>query len=122
MSAIISFINTAVPVRKFIPLEANLGFIRATKNLWRIAREVVDQRIVDCDNALERGKPFQSPGLEGIGMDLLTMMVEERNKDKLQDLLTEHELVEQVLTFLAGGHGMSPCPLVLFPGAPAAPH
>ncbi|KAK4442588.1 cytochrome P450 [Podospora aff. communis PSN243] len=104
LSAIISFINTAVPVRKFIPLEANLGFIRATKNLWRITREAVDQRIVDYDSALERGKPFQSPGLEGIGMDLLTMMVEERNKEKLQDLLTEHELVEQVLTFLAGGH------------------
>ena len=107
LSAIISFINTAVPVRRWIPLEANTGYIRATQNLRRMMRAVVDERMQQHQECKRRGDVFESPALQGVGRDVLTLMVEESAASKGDDGLGAEEMVDQLLTLLAGGHDTS---------------
>lgn len=126
LSALISFINTQVPIRRWIPLEANLGYIRATKEVRRLLLECVRQRIVDIDRANEKNETFAAVELPGSGRDLLTIMVQERWRvNKMEgDVLNEEDIVNQVggrpmtwdvevltrrqlLTFLVAGHETS---------------
>lgn len=123
LSAIISFVNTFVPIRKWLPIEANLGFLRAVDEMRRMTRKCVRQRIEDVEEAARKGEKFRSVDLGEVDRDLLTMIVEERRMFKgSEDELTEEEIVNQVrfyalllaknlancsnklLTFLAAGH------------------
>ena len=94
LSALISFINTAVPVRKWIPLETNAGYVRATEDL----RIVIDERLQQYRECKRRGQVFESPAVKGIGRDILTLMVEESAATKGDDSLSADEMVDQVLT------------------------
>lgn len=98
LSALISFINTQVPIRRWIPLEANLGYLRATKEVRRLLLECVRQRIVDIDRANEKNETFAAVELPGSGRDLLTIMVQERWRvNKMEgDVLNEEDIVNQV--------------------------
>ncbi|KAK1834270.1 cytochrome P450 [Podospora conica] len=109
LSALISFINTQVPIRRWIPLEANYGYIRATKEVRRLLLECVRQRIIDIDRANEKNETFAAVELPGSGRDLLTIMVQERWKvNKMAgDVLNEEDIVNQLLTFLVAGHETS---------------
>ncbi|KAK0716047.1 cytochrome P450 3A5 [Lasiosphaeris hirsuta] len=104
LSALISFVNTFVPVRGWIPLEANLGYVRAAENLRSLVRQCVDQRFADYDKSVKDGTPLTSPGLKGIGRDLMTMMVEETKAAKGSEIVSEAEMVDQILNLLTGGH------------------
>lgn len=107
LSALISFINTAVPVRRWIPLEANTGYVRATEDLRKMVRLVIDERLQEYRECKRSGRVFESPALRGIGRDILTLMVEESAAAKGDDALEADEMVDQVLTLLTGGHETS---------------
>ena len=66
---------------------------------------LVRQRVKDVAALAEKQAKFTMERLHGSGRDLLTMMVEERETFKgTENELTEVEMVDQVLTFLAAGH------------------
>ncbi|KAK3312357.1 cytochrome P450 3A5 [Apodospora peruviana] len=97
LSAVISFVNTAVPVRMFLPIEANLGYLRAARQLKEMMRQVVRQRIKDIGNDGQD---------EGNSRDLLSMMIEvgRTGYNGTKEEFSEENLVDQSLTFLGAGH------------------
>ncbi|KAK3324028.1 cytochrome P450 3A5 [Cercophora scortea] len=107
LGALISFINTVVPIRRWLPIEANRGFERATREVRRMLLECVRQRSHDLDEAARKKEAFVSANLASGGRDLLTMMIEDRNKFRAttdEAPLTDEETVEHILNFLSAGH------------------
>ncbi|KAH8899756.1 cytochrome P450 3A5 [Thozetella sp. PMI_491] len=99
LSTLISFINVYLPIRRWVPLEANRGYVRANNEIRRMLRTCIRKRIEDIgrgDKGVERT----------FGRDLLTLMIEEREKFAYEgaEVLTETEIMEHLLNFLAGGH------------------
>lgn len=72
LSALISFIHVNVPIRKFIPLEANWGFVRASGGVRTMLDRCIEERIREVKST-DREK---AGGPES--RDLLTYMIEER--------------------------------------------
>ncbi|KAK0702076.1 cytochrome P450 [Lasiosphaeria miniovina] len=108
LGALIGFVNIYVPVRKWLPVEANLGFIRANAELRRMVSMCVRERVQEIEEKQRRqqadGKAKEGSVDGDGGRDLLTMMVEERRNFKKEDELTEEDMVNHLLTFLAAGH------------------
>ena len=97
-TAIISAINTQVPVRKFLPIEANLGYLRACRRIRDMIRGVVQQRVIDVENPDKDNSEHSSATVQG--RDLLTMMVKQRADTKgSEDELSEEDMVDQVYIF-----------------------
>ncbi|KAK3339913.1 cytochrome P450 [Lasiosphaeria hispida] len=88
-------LDSILPVR-WIPIEANRQFKRATKELRELVREIVRQRVKDVT---ERGKGI----INDTGRrDLLTYMIEETyTTDNPWD---EDELMGHILNMLSAGH------------------
>ncbi|KAI2616877.1 cytochrome P450 [Hypoxylon sp. NC1633] len=96
LSALISFIHTHIPIRMFIPLEANWGFIRATRGVHSMLDRCIEDRIRD----------LQSTDREKVGgtesRDLLTYMIEEREAQSGE--LTIADIRGHLQNFLSAGH------------------
>ncbi|KAK3687736.1 cytochrome P450 3A5 [Podospora appendiculata] len=97
LGALISFINTAIPIRRWLPIEANRGFERATREVHRMLLECVRQRSHDLDEATRKKEAFASANSVSGGRDLLTMMIVKKE-------LTQSRKPKQILNFLSAGH------------------
>ncbi|KAK4189503.1 putative cytochrome P450 E-class, group I [Podospora australis] len=101
LSAIISFINLQVPIRRFLPfVKANTEYLAAGQNTREMTTRVVRRRMTEI-------KEGNSAKNISEGADLLTMMIENEQNFKEGGELTEHEIVDQILTFLAASHETS---------------
>ncbi|KAL7619864.1 hypothetical protein AAE478_010410 [Parahypoxylon ruwenzoriense] len=96
LSALISFIHVHIPIRRFIPLEANWGFIRAMRGVHTMLDQCIEQRIRD----------LKSTDREKVGgtesRDLLTYMIEERETHNGE--LTIADIRGHLQNFLSAGH------------------
>lgn len=99
-SALISFVNVAVPVRRllwFVP--ANREWVEATRELRAMLRRCIQDRVRDVGEKRRGGGGGKD---EPESRDLLTYMVEEMlagGQPLTVDLMMEH-----LLNFLAAGH------------------
>ncbi|KAI1503986.1 cytochrome P450 3A5 [Biscogniauxia marginata] len=96
MSALISFINVHLPIRWAIPLEANLGYVRAMHGLRSMISRYIDQR----SREIAQGDKEKEVGFES--RDLLTYMLEER--ESTGEILTTDQIMGHLQNFLAAGH------------------
>ncbi|KAI6083023.1 cytochrome P450 [Hypoxylon rubiginosum] len=96
LSALISFIHVNVPIRKFIPLEANWGFVRASGGVRTMLDRCIEERIREVKST-DREK---AGGPES--RDLLTYMIEEREAHN--DELTIADIRGHLQNFLSAGH------------------
>ncbi|KAI0886959.1 cytochrome P450 [Annulohypoxylon maeteangense] len=96
VSALISFIHVHIPIRRFIPLEANWGFMRAMRGVHSMLNQCIEERIRD----------LKSTDREKVGgtesRDLLTYMIEERELQKEE--LTIADIRGHLQNFLSAGH------------------
>lgn len=77
LGQLISVVNAFVPIRRFVPLEANRKFVNANKSLRKMLREIVEKRKADLeDGAFEKET--------GESRDLLTYMLEEAELQRKQ--------------------------------------
>ncbi|KAI0490565.1 cytochrome P450 3A5 [Xylaria cf. heliscus] len=93
-------INAFVPIRKFVPLEANRRFIQANKDLREMLREIIEKRKADL-----RDGTFNKE--IGESRDLLTYMLEESELQRQQTGLepwTIEEIIGHLLNFTSAGH------------------
>ncbi|KAI5921966.1 cytochrome P450 3A5 [Camillea tinctor] len=96
LSALISFINVHLPIRWAIPLEANLGYVRASRGLRSMLTRYIDQR----SREIALGDKEKQVGFES--RDLLTFMLEER--ESTGEILTTENIMGHLQNFLAAGH------------------
>ncbi|KAI1073997.1 cytochrome P450 [Whalleya microplaca] len=96
LSALISFINVHIPIRKFIPMEANWGFVRASKGVRSMLTQCIEERIRDVKSADKE----KAAGADS--RDLLTYMVEER--EACAGELKIEDIRGHLLNFLSAGH------------------
>ncbi|KAI0179894.1 cytochrome P450 [Hypoxylon sp. FL1284] len=96
VSALISFIHVNIPIRKFIPLEANWGFVRASTGVRSMLDRCIEERIREVKST-DREKVA---GPES--RDLLTYMIEEREANN--DELTIADIRGHLQNFLSAGH------------------
>jgi hypothetical protein len=97
LNALIKFINAFVSIRWCLPIEANLGYMRAVEKVRQMTLEIVRQRIKDMEDCAEKYEKFKSVDLPGGGRDLLTLVVEERKRFKgTDDEMTDVEIMNQV--------------------------
>ncbi|KAK3987195.1 cytochrome P450 [Cladorrhinum sp. PSN332] len=99
LSAVITFINAAVPVR-WIPVKANRDFVGASKQVRKMTTEVVRNRIREVNEKSQFGTASG-------GNDLLTMMIEDVWNFRQGEGLGEDYIVDEMLTFLLAGHETS---------------
>lgn len=114
---VITLINSYVPIRWLLPIEANRGFVRATTEIRRLIRGFVQQRIRQL--SVDRKDGNHEDDKDNISRDLLTYMIEERlltNSGWTEDDIVEHVCslprtsgimaaneVLQLVTFVAAG-------------------
>ncbi|GAB1316901.1 Cytochrome P450 monooxygenase FUM15 [Madurella fahalii] len=91
-------INGIVPIR-WLPLEANRRFIRASKTIRAQLTDIIQNRI----RIVGARKAAGMDSSEGNAKDLLTYMIAEKYYAD-SDRWTEKEIMDQILTFLAAGH------------------
>ena len=99
LSSIISFINLYIPVRNILPIEANYGYVRAGRELRKMMRAMIRQRVQDLDEAAQTGKPFVSSKPSAGGRDMLTLLLQEQKRLKGGDtdgVLSEEEIMNMV--------------------------
>lgn len=127
LSGLITLINTEVPIRRFIPIEANRGYQFACSEIKRLTLECVHQRerelreqatatIPSPDSKLDEkqqnatGNPINNTPaqINGAGShyrDMLSLIIQER-KGFLgtDDELTDLEIADQLLILIVGSH------------------
>lgn len=96
LSALISFIHVNIPIRKFIPLEANWGFVRASGGVRSMLDGCIEDRIREL-KSLDREKVGGT-----VSRDLLTYMIEEREAHN--DELTIADIRGHVSVLLLNFH------------------
>ncbi|KAI1305726.1 cytochrome P450 3A5 [Xylaria venustula] len=100
MGQLLSAINAFIPIRKFVPLEANRKFIEANKNLRQMLRVIIEKRKADLQNGT-----FQKE--IGESRDLLTYMLEESEVQRQQtgqEPWSVEEIIGHLLNFTSAGH------------------
>ncbi|KAI0536583.1 cytochrome P450 3A5 [Xylaria digitata] len=99
LGQLISAINAFVPIRRFVPLEANRRFIHANESLRKMLREIIDKRKADLgDGTLKE---------IGESRDLLTYMLEEsetHRQQTSQEPWTTKAIIGHLLNFTSAGH------------------
>ncbi|KAI1113714.1 cytochrome P450 3A5 [Nemania sp. NC0429] len=101
LGQLISVVNAFVPIRGFVPLEANRKFIDANKSLRGMLREIIEKRRAD----LRDGTFGKETG--GESRDLLTYMLEEADLQRRQtgkEPWTVEEIIGHLLNFTSAGH------------------
>ncbi|KAI1634553.1 cytochrome P450 3A5 [Biscogniauxia mediterranea] len=96
LSALISFINVHLPIRWALPIEANLGYVRAMRGLRSMITRHIDKRAGE----IASGDKEKQVGFES--RDLLTYMLEER--ESTGEILTTEHILGHLQNFLAAGH------------------
>jgi cytochrome P450 len=96
LSGIITFIHVNIPIRRFLPIEANTGFVRASQEIRRILREVIRDRVKAVHGIKAEGEVplIDSESRMHTGQDILTYMIEERFSG--DDAWTEDQIMEHV--------------------------
>ena len=92
LSGLITFINVIVPIRWLLPIEANLGFVRASNQVRKLLLGVVRERIEalgDSSRSFSESEPTQPTR-----RDILTFMLEEKYTG--EDAWTENDILEHV--------------------------
>ncbi|KAI0459940.1 cytochrome P450 3A5 [Xylaria acuta] len=100
LGQLIWVINAFVPIRKFVPLEANRRFIQANKDLRKMLREIIEKRNADL-----RDGTFTKE--IGESRDLLTYMLEESELQRQQtgrEPWNTEEIIGHLLNFTSAGH------------------
>lgn len=99
LSSFITLLNTAVPVRNFIPIEANRGYVFSCAEIRRMTLECVHQRVREFQVCNENGEKPPHTG------DILSLIVEERKSFLgTNDEMTELEISDQVCLALSSTH------------------
>ncbi|KAK0620197.1 cytochrome P450 [Immersiella caudata] len=102
-SSVVSFINSSIPIRKFLPIDTS--YLDAIARIRGGVTECVHNRMRDIDETEARGEKFSTDTLPNGGRDLLTLIIDERRNFKgSSDELTIQEMVDQLVTFLPAGH------------------
>lgn len=97
---LISVVNAFVPIRNFVPLEANRKFINANKSLRKMLREIIEKRKADLEDGTFKKETGES-------RDLLTYMLEEAELQRHQtgkEPWTLEEIIGHLLNFTSAGH------------------
>ncbi|EMT65694.1 hypothetical protein FOC4_g10007802 [Fusarium odoratissimum] len=92
---IISFINPFIPLR-WLPVSANLNFIKAKSALKGMMTELIEQRTSEVAKAKELGTD------SGLSDDLLTRMIEASSVENQK--LSKDELIDITMQVIAAGH------------------
>ncbi|KAF5597909.1 aat family amino acid transporter [Fusarium pseudocircinatum] len=92
---IISFINPFIPLR-WLPVSANLNFIKAKSVLKGMMTELIEQRTSELAKAKELGTD------SGLSDDLLTRMIEASSLENQK--LFRDELIDITMQVIAAGH------------------
>ncbi|KAI1024672.1 hypothetical protein LB503_007152 [Fusarium chuoi] len=92
---IISFINPFIPLR-WLPVSANLNFIKAKSALKGMMTELIEQRTSEVEKAKELGTD------SGLSDDLLTRMIEASSFENQK--LSRDELIDITMQVIAAGH------------------
>lgn len=77
LGQLIWVINAFVPIRRFVPLEANKKFIQANGSLKRMLREIIEKRNTDLRDGTFKKEIGES-------RDILTYMLEESELQRQQ--------------------------------------
>lgn len=80
----------SIPLRSWLPLNANKAYVNANADLRRMLQEIITQR---------RGTVGGARNRDVDGRDLLTFMLEERS-----DTWTDEEILGHLLNFMSAGH------------------
>ncbi|KAJ4007354.1 hypothetical protein NW766_010038 [Fusarium irregulare] len=96
---IISFINPFIPLR-WLPLSANLNFIRAKAALKTMMAELIEQRTAEVEAASG----------DELSDDLLTRMIEASAEERQR--LSKDELIDITMQVIAAGHETTASALV----------
>ncbi|KAF5654617.1 cytochrome P450 monooxygenase [Fusarium sp. NRRL 25303] len=92
---IISFINPFIPLR-WLPVSANLNFVKAKFALKGMMTELIEQRTSEVEKAKELGTD------SGLSDDLLTRMIEASSVENQK--LSQDELIDITMQVIAAGH------------------
>ncbi|RBR19007.1 hypothetical protein FVER53590_10106 [Fusarium verticillioides] len=92
---IISFINPFIPLR-WLPVSANLNFIKAKSALKSMMTELIEQRTSEVARAKELGTDTT------LSDDLLTRMIEASSVESQK--LSRDELIDITMQVIAAGH------------------
>ncbi|KAI1856084.1 uncharacterized protein JN550_013906 [Neoarthrinium moseri] len=95
-SALISFINVQVPIRRWVPLEANRGFVRASNAVREILKECIRERMQAMLKHHDLGQR------ETVPRDLLSYLIGERISSKSE--LSNEQILGHLMNFLSAGH------------------
>ncbi|KAM7187881.1 cytochrome P450 [Rhypophila sp. PSN 637] len=108
LSGLITILNTTIPIRRFLPLEANRGYQFACREVKRMTLECVHQREREVSlltTTADNKEDSTLHGPESRGRDMLTMLIQERkNLLKTDDEMTDLEICDQLLAFVVGSH------------------
>ncbi|KAI1495618.1 cytochrome P450 [Biscogniauxia marginata] len=105
---LISLVNAFVPIRRFLPLEANHRFIRAKNDLGKMLREIIEKRARELADGTFRREMGES-------RDILTYMLEEaevQRKETGAEVWTVDDIVGHLLNFTSAGHESTSTTLV----------
>ncbi|KAI1753563.1 cytochrome P450 3A5 [Xylaria castorea] len=103
LGQLIWVINAFVPIRRFVPLEANRRFIKANEDLRKMLREIIEKRNTDLRDGTFKKEIGES-------RDLLTYMFEESELQRQQtgrEPWTTEEIIGHLLNFTSAGHETS---------------
>ncbi|QGI69441.1 hypothetical protein CEK26_013398 [Fusarium fujikuroi] len=92
---IISFINPFIPLR-WLPVSANLNFVKAKSALKGMMTELIEQRTSEVEKAKELGTD------SGLSDDLLTRMIQASSVENQK--LSKDELIDITMQVIAAGH------------------
>ncbi|KAI1839710.1 hypothetical protein JX266_014078 [Neoarthrinium moseri] len=94
-SALISFVNVQVPIRRWVPLEANRGFVRASNAVREILKECIRERMQAMLKHHDSGQR------ETIARDLSSYSIGERISGKSE--LSDEQILGHLMNFLSAG-------------------
>ncbi|CAJ2507575.1 Uu.00g087610.m01.CDS01 [Anthostomella pinea] len=103
LGTLIWVINAFLPIRRFIPLEANRKFIQASSDLRRMLRDIIEKRTTDLSDGTFKREVGES-------RDLLTYMLEEAEAQRQQtgkETWTTDDIIGHLLNFTSAGHETS---------------
>ncbi|KAH8664236.1 cytochrome P450 [Xylariales sp. PMI_506] len=100
---LITVVNAFIPIRRFLPIEANREFLRNKFGLRERLRRQVRNRITEMREGTNKALMTENN-------DILTFMLEEAEKQQLNTgkaPWTEDEIVDHLINFTAAGHETS---------------